>query len=517
MDSAPAQEVNELLRTWEEQHQLPNYDPIPTLTSIAQIIEAETENFLKKDPDPFDERHPSRTDPECALGHALKVMFKKDNFMTKLVNDYVRDTYYSRQNIAGRDVLKLNVAALRLTLDLMPGLEMSVVFQDNESLIQRLFNWATSSPEPLQCYATGLLAAAMEVQEIATNFRESNAMLVPRMLKRLHELRNKNLDDKQASCNTVTPPNQTRHFARFDKKRGNDLKCNGPNVDRNDRDKDEGGGGDMLIDESPHPKDPETPVKNFSNACRGASPEQWGMMSPPPRPPPPGPPPAPPLHHETSSNSSWAEMETYVIGNIQVHPPTDATRQMLILRYLTPMGEYQEFLSHVFEQNALGLIMGYLNVRESRDSRLAFEALKYLAALLCHKKFSIDFINTGGLQKFLEVPRPSVAATGVSICLYYLAYCEDAMERVCLLPRKTLGDLVRYALWLLECSHDSGRCHATMFFGLSFQFRDGLRKLYNVISTLPILGSDDEEMRVSDDETCAARQIVRHVCVALRR
>lgn len=48
----------------------------------------------------------------------------------------------------------------------------------------------------------------------------------------------------------------------------------------------------------------------------------------------------------------------------------------------------------------------------------------------------------------------------------------------------------RYALWLLECSHDSGRCHATMFFGLSFQFRvileefdnqDGLRKLYNVV------------------------------------
>lgn len=47
----------------------------------------------------------------------------------QLVNDYVRDTYYSRQNITGRDVTKLNVAACRLTLDLMPGLEMSVVFQ----------------------------------------------------------------------------------------------------------------------------------------------------------------------------------------------------------------------------------------------------------------------------------------------------------------------------------------------------------------------------------------------------
>jgi len=42
------------------------------------------------------------------------------------------------------------------------------------------------------------------------------------------------------------------------------------------------------------------------------------------------------------SNSSWAEMESYVIGNIQIYPPTLATRQVLILRYLTPMGEYQE-------------------------------------------------------------------------------------------------------------------------------------------------------------------------------
>ncbi|GBP38184.1 Protein mahjong [Eumeta japonica] len=48
-------------------------------------------------------------------------------------------------------------------------------------------------------------------------------------------------------------------------------------------------------------------------------------------------------------------------------------------------------------------------------------------------------------------------------------------------------------------------------------WEDGLRKLYNVISTLPILGTDYEDTRVSEDETCAARQVVRHVCVALRR
>lgn len=40
----------------------------------------------------------------------------------------------------------------------------------------------------------------------------------------------------------------------------------------------------------------------------------------------------PVLSLDGNSNSSWAEMESYVIGNVQIHPPTLATRQMLILR-----------------------------------------------------------------------------------------------------------------------------------------------------------------------------------------
>lgn len=207
-------------------------------------------------------------------------------------------------------------------------------------------------------------------------------------------------------------------------------------------------------------------------------------------------------------------------------PPNLTTRQILILRYLHPLGEYQEFLSHVFENNALELILTYVNVRETKEARLAFEALKYLASLLCHKKFCIEFIHCKGLEALLEVPRPSIAATGVSICLYYLGYCEEAMERICLLPKYIVSSLVNYALWLLECSHDSGRCHATMFFGSTFQFKvileefdaqDGLRKLHNVISTLPILLSENNSPPLNEDAECAARQIVRHVCLAYKR
>lgn len=101
---------------------------------MAEIIEAETENFLKMDPDPFDERHPSRTDPECKLGSLLKLLFKKESFMLRLTNDYLRDNYYSRLGITGRDINELNAMACRLLLDILPGLEVSAVFQVNFTL-----------------------------------------------------------------------------------------------------------------------------------------------------------------------------------------------------------------------------------------------------------------------------------------------------------------------------------------------------------------------------------------------
>lgn len=106
------------------------------------------------------------------------------------------------------------------------------------------------------------------------------------------------------------------------------------------------------------------------------------------------------------------------------------------------------------------LLMHYMDLKQTNDVQLTFEALKvsekylthtleqsnardllcviislvfslqYLASLLLHKKFAAEFVAHGGVQKLLEIPRPSMAATGVSLCLYYLAYNQDAMERV---------------------------------------------------------------------------------------
>jgi len=120
-----------------------------------------------------------------------------------------------------------------------------------------------------------------------------------------------------------------------------------------------------------------------------------------------------------------------------------------------------------------------------------------------------------------------MAATGSSLCLYYLACDDDTMERVCTMAHSVLEDLVKYCLWLLECSHETGRQYAIMFFGIAFSFRtlleifdscDGLRRLYNTISTLSIISDKDEDRQsMSDDQEFSQRQNVRYTVQALKK
>jgi len=61
------------------------------------------------------------------------------------------------------------------------------------------------------------------------------------------------------------------------------------------------------------------------------------------------------------SNSSWAEMESYVIGGASIFPLSIGYQQVLILRYLTPMGEYQEVrFGHIYGKTPVKYLIGYL-------------------------------------------------------------------------------------------------------------------------------------------------------------
>jgi DDB1- and CUL4-associated factor 1 len=355
--------------------------------------------------------------------------------------------------------MQLNIAACRLILTIMPGLETSAVFQvSNDHLINRLYDWVENGQEPLRSLATGLLGAAMDIQDIAIAFREHNIRMLPMLLQRLKQLQAKNIDLENPLTN------------------GNTSSSDCEKLDVNETSKVNNG-------ESAHSSD------------------------------------------ESNQNTRDSSESCYHQHYIRLHPPSIEACQMLILRYLTPMGEYQEFLPFIFEQDAIGIIFSFIENYNTKNLHLTFEALKYLASLLCHKKCCIEFLNRNGIQNLLKLPRKSTIATGIAIALYYLAYCEEAMERICSMSPRLVSELVMYNLGLLGCNHDSGRCHATMFFGLSFQFKimldefdkqDGLRQLYNVISILPILSQSDD-LNLSVDEENAERQVVRHVCVAMKK
>lgn len=90
---------------------------------LSEIIEYETLEYLKLDPDPYDDRHPSRTHPDCALGSSLKVLFKKEAFLNKLVGLYCKETWGEELDLA------VNTAACRLFVNVLPGLETHHIFQ----------------------------------------------------------------------------------------------------------------------------------------------------------------------------------------------------------------------------------------------------------------------------------------------------------------------------------------------------------------------------------------------------
>ncbi|KAK2725316.1 DDB1- and CUL4-associated factor 1-like isoform X2 [Artemia franciscana] len=509
-DLATATDISTILRQWEENHQVYSFDPVPWLNRLADLVEGETELYMKMDPDPFDDRHPSRSDPTGNLGHMLKTIFKRDTFVNKLIGEYSRENYWSRLGQPDRDVNTLNVAATRLLLDVVPGLEASIVFQEAEGLITKLFSWAEKAPNPLQTYATGLLATAMEVSEIAGNHKDKNMHLVPIMLERLRDILNVFLEEKKKEKITSVRP-----FAMFQSK--SQLKDGTINVESSENRLDD------EPDEDP-PTDAPSSVEIFAppkkkirrrksrrdDEIKASASTQIKLDIP--------------TVKEESSNSSWAELEVNLIGTIQIHPLTDSTKMIMIFRYLASLGEYQDLLGHCIEHNAIDLILRSIDLKITGDSRLAFEALKYLSTLLCHKRFVQDFLCSDGLRKLLVIPRPSIAATGVSLCLYFLACSEDAMERICSGDQRVVEHMVIFAMWLLECGHESGRWNATLFFAVTFKLavildlfdkNDGLRLLYNAIATLSIF--NDDEGPLDEDKEYVEKQSVKHVCSSLKR
>ncbi|XP_056293219.1 DDB1- and CUL4-associated factor 1-like isoform X2 [Pseudoliparis swirei] len=525
-------ELAALMDQWEEAQRGTTETLVSILTKISELIERETGEYHKVDPDPFDDRHPGRADPECMLGQLLKILFMNDDFTNALMDAYIMT---SRE-------LSLNTAACRLLQNIVPGLETAVVFQEKEGLVEKLFLWAREAERPLCVFAAGLLARAMSNQEVAVSYREENALLVPIMIQRLHELQTQEAERPQNLLrvdSTQTPREKeqeerdgqsakTKCSARSEQKNGSSSSSSRLLPDfvyqarpATSKETEEGGaggggGGSRVVTENGRKAKQKLHFTSSSSSRTQEEEEEEEDEEEDEE-----------EQQQPSGSAPWSEVSSMVIGSDhRLSPLSPATEQRLLLQYLTPLGDYQELLAVFMQLDTRSLLMTYIDLQRTRNVQLTFDGLLYLASLLLHKKFAAEFITYGGVQKLLAIPRPSMAATGVSLCLYYLAYNQDALERVCALPAGVLADVVAYALWLLESSHASGVCHATMFFSIAFSFRavlrlfdrqDGLRRLVNLVSTLEILTAQSEASVMSDDKVFANRQTAKHTCMALRR
>lgn len=208
------------------------------------------------------------------------------------------------------------------------------------------------------------------------------------------------------------------------------------------------------------------------------------------------------------------------------------SREKYCIQCLEILGEYVEVLGPVLHEKGVDVCLALLQRsskhKEASKIAILLDIMKLICALAAHRKFAALFVDRGGMQKLLAVPRVAQTFLGLSSCLFSIGslqvmacqnvrsdhlklffftsifpcisflynlfigfsipnkFFQGIMERVCALPSDIVHQVVELAIQLLECSQDQARKNAALFFAAAFVFRavldafdaqDGLQKL----------------------------------------
>ncbi|KAJ7958685.1 DDB1- and CUL4-associated factor-like 1 [Quillaja saponaria] len=239
---------------------------------------------------------------------------------------------------------------------------------------------------------------------------------------------------------------------------------------------------------------------------------------------------------------SREEIEDYFIPDTQT---LAQLREKYCIQCLETLGEYVEVLGPVLHEKGVDVCLALLqqNSKHKEASKVAMllpDVMKLICALAAHRKFSALFVDRGGMQKLLAVPRIAQTFFGLSSCLFTIGSLQGIMERVCALPSDVVYHVVELALQLLECPQDQARKNAALFFSAAFVFRavldafdaqDGLQKLLGLLNDaasvrsgvnsgalgLSTSGSLRNDRSSAEVLTSSEKQIAYHTCVALRQ
>lgn len=125
-------------------------------------------------------------------------------------------------------------------------------------------------------------------------------------------------------------------------------------------------------------------------------------------------------------NSEPAEVQTYEETEEFFILDSDSLaklREKFCIQCLEILGEYIEVLGPVLHEKGVDVCLALLqrnsiNKEASKIAVLLPDVLKLICALAAHRKFAALFVDRGGIQRLLAVPRTSSTFFGLSSCLF---------------------------------------------------------------------------------------------------
>ncbi|CAH8388331.1 unnamed protein product [Eruca vesicaria subsp. sativa] len=238
---------------------------------------------------------------------------------------------------------------------------------------------------------------------------------------------------------------------------------------------------------------------------------------------------------DQTADTSTVETDAILdVGEVSL-PDIESLAQLLekyCIQCLEILGEYVEVLGPVLHEKGVDVCITLLERTSQLDdsstlSPLLPDVMKLICALAAHRKFAAMFVDRGGLQKLLAVPRVTETFYGLSSCLYTIGSLQGIMERVCALPSDLIHQVVKLAIELLDCSQDQARKNSALFFAAAFVFRaildafdahNSLQKLLAILKEAASVRTGANSDRSAPEVmTSSEKQMAFHTCFALRQ
>lgn len=108
-------------------------------------------------------------------------------------------------------------------------------------------------------------------------------------------------------------------------------------------------------------------------------------------------------------------------------------REKYCIQCLEILGEYVEVLGPVLHEKGVDVCLALLqkssaSKETSKVSPLLPEVMKLICALAAHRKFAALFVDRGGMQKLLAMPRVSDTFFGLSSCLFTIGSIQVSID-----------------------------------------------------------------------------------------